>query len=104
MVDHARLTLTELNLTPQFGGMVVQNQLFAEATEEPSVTFVAARFDGILGMGFPSIAVNGIRPVFNQMHDQGLVSQNMFSFFLNRYFSNNFSDITYNSILLSGVD
>ena len=65
--------------------MIVQDQLFAEALEEPSVTFAAARFDGILGMAFPAISVNGMRPVFNNMNDQGLVSQNMFSFFLNRY-------------------
>ena len=60
------------------------DQLFAEATEEPSLTFAAGAFDGILGMGFPSIAVNGIPPVFNNMFAQGLVDENLFSFFLNR--------------------
>ncbi|XP_047741520.1 cathepsin D-like, partial [Hyalella azteca] len=70
--------------TVQFGGYFAQDQLFAEAIKEPSVTFVAAAFDGILGMGYPSIAVNGIRPVFNTLNDQGQVPQNLFSFYLNR--------------------
>jgi cathepsin D len=70
--------------TVQFGGYFAIDQLFAEAVEEPSVTFAAGAFDGILGMGYPSIAVNGIRPVFNTLHDQGQLPANLFSFFLNR--------------------
>ena len=61
-----------------------QNQLFAEATAEPGLAFVEAKFDGILGMGWPSIAVNNIQPVWFNLVDQGLVSENVFSFWLNR--------------------
>ncbi|XP_063727090.1 lysosomal aspartic protease-like [Symsagittifera roscoffensis] len=62
----------------------VKNQLFGEATKEPGVTFVAAKFDGILGMAYPSIAVDGLEPWFNNAWDQGLVSANKFGFWLNR--------------------
>ena len=62
----------------------VENQLFAEATHEPGLAFLAAKFDGILGMGFYTISVNGIPTPFDNMVDQGLVEDSKFSFWLNR--------------------
>ena len=68
----------------QIGGVSSKNQIFAEATQEPGLTFLAAKFDGVLGMAYRSISKNKIRPVFRQMYAQGALQNNQFSFYLNR--------------------
>jgi len=64
--------------------LCVKDQKFAEATNEPGITFVMAKFDGILGMGYPQISVANLTPVFNNMIAQSLVPQPIFAFWLNR--------------------
>ena len=64
--------------------MTVKKQLFAEAIKQPGISFIAGRFDGILGMAFTTISVNGIITVFDSMIDQGVVDKPVFGFWLDR--------------------
>merc|ERR1712072_1270463 len=50
--------------TVTMGSATVKNQLFAEATKEPGLAFKVGRFDGIMGMAFDSIAVDGMEPAW----------------------------------------
>jgi len=64
------------------GDLVVKDQLFAEVTSEPGLAFAFGRFDGILGLGYDRISVNGIPPVVYNMIDQGLLDEPKFAFYL----------------------
>lgn len=58
--------------------------MFGEALWEPSLVFAFALFDGILGLGFPALAVDGVRPPLDSLVDQGALDKPVFSFYLNR--------------------
>uniref|UniRef100_A0A7M4EV74 cathepsin E n=1 Tax=Crocodylus porosus TaxID=8502 RepID=A0A7M4EV74_CROPO len=65
-------------------GITVVNQQFAESVSEPGSTFVDAEFDGILGLAYPSLAVDGVIPVFDNMMAQNLVELPVFSVYMSR--------------------
>jgi len=71
------------------GGLTVVKQTFAQATSEPGIAFIAAQFDGILGMGFESISVGGVVPVWYNMMAQKLVPKAQFAFWLSKAASTN---------------
>ncbi|CAL5409470.1 unnamed protein product [Camellia sinensis] len=85
------------------GDFVVKDQEFIEATREPGITFFAAKFDGILGLGFREISVGDAVPVCYNLYnmvEQGLVKEEVFSFWLNR----NADEEEGGEIVFGGVD
>lgn len=64
------------------GDLTIKGQDFAEATSEPGLAFAFGRFDGILGLGYDSIAVNHIVPPFYKMLEQKLIDEPVFAFYL----------------------
>lgn len=63
----------------------MSNQQFAESVSEPGKAFLDAEFDGILGLAYPSLAVDGVTPVFDNMMAQNLVELPMFSVYMSTY-------------------
>lgn len=88
--------------TVTWAGLEIKDQVFAEATKEPGIAFLFSKFDGILGMGWDTISVNGIKPPFYNAVDQGLIAENVFSFWLNRDAAA--GDGEGGEIVLGGVD
>ena len=64
------------------GDLEIKHQDFAEATSEPGLAFAFGRFDGILGLGYDTISVDGIVPPFYNMLDQGLFDEPVFAFYI----------------------
>ncbi|CAH0559169.1 unnamed protein product [Brassicogethes aeneus] len=70
--------------TITIAGLTAKGQAFAEAITQPGSTFIAGKFDGILGMGYASNSIDEVAPVFDNMVAQGSVDEPVFSFYLNR--------------------
>ncbi|NXS05543.1 CATD protein, partial [Oxylabes madagascariensis] len=68
--------------SPQLGDLEIPDQIFGEATKQPGMTFIAAKFDGILGLAYPRISVDGAEPFFDNIMRQKLIEKNIFSFYL----------------------
>lgn len=65
-------------------GAEIKNQVFAEATKVPGIAFIAAKFDGLLGLGYQEISVDNVVPAFYNMYAEHLIKDNLFAFWLNR--------------------
>lgn len=70
---------------PQVGGIEIANQEIGLSTNEPGQNFVVAKFDGILGLSYPSISAGGETPVMDNMISQNLLNADIFAFYLSRY-------------------
>jgi len=66
------------------GGVKAKDVVFGEATKLSGVSFIAAKFDGILGMAFREISVGHVKTVFETLYEQGQIPEASFSFYLSK--------------------
>ena len=81
------------------GGVAVNDQVFGEVYDPKGLglAYKVGKFDGILGMAWPRISVDGIPPVFHNMVTQKAVGEPVFSFHLGK-------DGASGELVLGGVD
>lgn len=65
-------------------GLTAKNSLFGQVTRLEGISFLASKFDGILGMAWPQISVLGCPLIFDLLYQQGQVEGNSFSFYLTK--------------------
>lgn len=80
------------------GDITVTGQDFAEATSEPGLAFAFGRFDGIMGLGFDRLSVNGIVPPFYNMVNQKKIDDAVFAFYLSGESGGDDSEITFGGV------
>ncbi|XP_062990838.1 cathepsin E-like [Elgaria multicarinata webbii] len=68
----------------QISNVTIVAQGFGESVYEPGFTFAFAKFDGVMGLAYPDLSVLNTIPVFDNMMDQNLIEEPVFSFNLNR--------------------
>jgi cathepsin D len=83
--------------TVTIGDRNVSNQLFAEATNEPGLAFKIGKMDGIMGMAWQGISVNGIKPAWYDLVTQD-GGENLFAFYLGKGNGDN------SELVLGGTD
>ena len=80
--------------------LMVKKQGFGEMYRLSFIPFALSKFDGILGMGFPSISVKGLPPVFVNMVRQKVITLPVFAFWLRRGANSNYGG----ELHLGGID
>jgi cathepsin D len=81
------------------GGLTIEDQTFAEATNEPGLQWLVAKFDGICGMAFQSISVDDVVTPFQNLISQQLLDAPVFGVYL----SSTSGDST-SELLLGGIN
>lgn len=90
--------------TLKIGELEILGQDFGEATSEPGLTFAFAKFDGILGLGYDTIAVDGVVPPIYNAIDQGLLKKPLFSFYMGNNTQGDEDTITGGVATFGGID
>ncbi|XP_038675944.1 gastricsin-like [Scyliorhinus canicula] len=86
--------------TVTVAGITISHQELGLSKLEPGSYFGYAPFDGVLGLAYPSLARGGATPVFNNMINDNLLEQSLFSVYLKR----NSNSQDGGEVLFGGID
>merc|ERR1711871_1810570 len=84
--------------TIAIGGLQAKNQAFAEVENAGGLglAYGIGKFDGILGLGWDRISVDGVKTPFHNLVDQGQLAEPVFAFYL--------GDNAPGSLIIGGTD
>ncbi|XP_070758164.1 pepsin A-like [Enoplosus armatus] len=82
--------------TIKISDLYVEHQIFG-VTETEDIFLMFVPWDGVLGLAFPGMALEGGPPIFDNMWNQGKIPQNMFSMYLS-------SSVEGSMFILGGTD
>ncbi|XP_070145542.1 pregnancy-associated glycoprotein 1-like [Ovis canadensis] len=68
--------------TVQIGDLVSTDQLCSLSVVE--YRYEGAPFDGVLGLNYPNISIFGAIPIFDNLKNQGAISEPIFAFYLSK--------------------
>ena len=64
-----------------FGDLEVNTQAIGEIIEEEGDIFEQSDYSGIIGLAYPSLAINNQKPLFDNIIDKGILERNIFTFY-----------------------
>lgn len=80
-------------------GLKAYNQTFGEVTSLNGASFLLAKFDGIMGMGFRTISIHNISTVLESLYEQEQLPEASFSFYLTKE-----ANLNGSSLVLGGLN
>ncbi|XP_067863877.1 pepsin A-like [Heptranchias perlo] len=84
--------------TVRLSNVAISNQEFGLSETEPGSFFTYCKFDGILGLGYASLAASGATTVFDNMMSQQLVQKPLFAVYLSREDGQSGSEVVFGGI------
>ena len=81
------------------GNKLIHNQMFGEVTSTTGKAFMWGKYDGIVGLAFPKLAIDGATPPFDNLFYQEQIQNPVFSFYFTKHAGQAGS-----ALVLGGVD
>lgn len=70
----------------QVGNLPINNQVFGQVTQQSGPSFENGQFDGIFGLGYPTISVSDHQSPLDRLKAQGLIKERSVCFILHHHY------------------